>query len=66
MAALLIPLDFFAYYISGGFPPGSGPTVWLAASLVCLGAYLLAAYWLQAAFLAIWWRWPWAAWGWRG
>lgn len=50
VAALLIPLDFFAYYISGGFPPGSGPTVWLAASLVCLGAYLLAAYWLQATF----------------
>ena len=50
VAALLIPLDFFAYYISGGFPPGSWPTVWLAASVVCLGVYLLVATLLQAAF----------------
>lgn len=50
VAALLIPLDFYAYYISGGFPPGSWPTVWLVASVVCLGAYLLVAYLWQALF----------------
>jgi len=50
VAALLIPLDFYAYYISGGFPPGSWPTVWLVASVVCFGVYLLVAYLLQATF----------------
>ena len=50
VAGLLIPLDFYAFYISGGFPPDSWPTVWLAASVVCLGAYLLVAVLLQAEF----------------
>ncbi|MFO7683507.1 MAG: hypothetical protein R6X34_26030, partial [Chloroflexota bacterium] len=50
VAALLIPLDFYAYYISGGFPADSWPTVWLVTSVVCLGVYLLAAALLQAAF----------------
>ncbi|MBE2221882.1 MAG: hypothetical protein IAF02_10095 [Anaerolineae bacterium] len=50
VAALLIPLDFYAYYISGGFPPGSWPTVWLVASLVCLAVYVVVAYLLQATF----------------
>ncbi|MCB0034188.1 MAG: DUF2157 domain-containing protein, partial [Anaerolineales bacterium] len=39
VASLLVPLDFYTYYISGGFPEGSWPTVWLVASAVCLVAY---------------------------
>ncbi|MCB8982310.1 MAG: hypothetical protein H6659_00635 [Ardenticatenaceae bacterium] len=50
VGSLLIPLDFYAFYISGGFPAGSWPLVWLLTSLVCLGAYLLTAVWLQATF----------------
>ncbi len=50
VGSLLIPLDFYAFTISGGFPPASWPWVWLAASAVCLGAYLLTAVLLQATF----------------
>ena len=51
VAALLIPLDFVAYYISGGFPPGSWPTIWLIGSVVCLVAYALITYFIHAVFL---------------
>lgn len=51
VAALLIPLDFVAYYISGGFPPGSWPTIWLIASVVCLVAYALITTFIHAVFL---------------
>ena len=51
VAALLIPLDFIAYYISGGFPPGSWPTIWLIGSVVCLVAYAFITYVIHAVFL---------------
>lgn len=50
VASLLVPLDFYAFYLSDGFPPGSWPIIWLVASLVCLAAYLATAVWLQAPF----------------
>jgi hypothetical protein len=50
VGSLLVPLDFYAFYISGGFPSESWPMVWLAGSLICLAAYLLTAYLLQANF----------------
>ena len=50
VASFLVPLDFLVYYLSGGFPSQSWPTVWLAASLVCLGLYLLMTISLQAEF----------------
>ncbi|HRQ37140.1 MAG TPA: hypothetical protein PLD25_04395 [Chloroflexota bacterium] len=50
VASLLVPLDFYAFYLSDGFPPGSWPLIWFIASLVCLAAYLVTAVWLQAAF----------------
>lgn len=50
VGSLLIPLDFYAYYLSGGFPPDSGPAIWLVGSLVCLVAYLIIAFLLQAEF----------------
>lgn len=50
VGSLLVPLDFYAFYLSGGFPPGSWPQVWLLASAVCLGAYVLTTYLIQAEF----------------
>ncbi|MCB8923880.1 MAG: hypothetical protein H6662_20060, partial [Ardenticatenaceae bacterium] len=50
VASLLVPLDFVAFYISGGFPAGSWPQVWLAASIVCLLLYSVVALLLQAEF----------------
>ncbi|MCB8942802.1 MAG: hypothetical protein H6658_03390 [Ardenticatenaceae bacterium] len=50
VASFLVPLDFLVYYLSGGFPAHSWPTVWLAASTVCLGLYLLLTVSLQAEF----------------
>ncbi len=50
VGSLLVPLDFYAFYLSGGFPPGSWPIIWLVASAVCLAAYLVTAVWLQAPF----------------
>ena len=54
VAALLIPLDFFAYTISGGFPPGSWPTVWLVGfgglfGRLCAGGLFAASgvFWLS-------------------
>jgi hypothetical protein len=50
VASLLVPLDFYTFYISGGFPAGSWPTVWLVASAVCLVAYTATALALRAEF----------------
>ena len=50
VASLLVPLDFYTFYISGGFPEGSWPTVWLVASAVCLVAYTATALALRAEF----------------
>ena len=50
VASLLVPLDFLAFYLSGGFPQESWRWVWLGGSLICLAAYLLATYAIQAEF----------------
>lgn len=50
VGSLLVPLDFAVYYLSGGFPAGSWPAIWLIASAVCLVAYLVTAVQLQAEF----------------
>jgi hypothetical protein len=50
VASLLIPLDFYALYLFGGFPREFWPEIWLVASVVSLGAYLLASYFIQADF----------------
>ena len=50
VASLLVPLDFYAFYISGGFPPDSWPWVWVLASAVCLVAYLISTFLIEAEF----------------
>jgi cbb3-type cytochrome oxidase subunit 3 len=50
VGSLLLPLDFYAFYLSGGFPPDSWPQVWLLASAVCLVVYLLVVAIIQAEF----------------
>ncbi|GIK57155.1 MAG: hypothetical protein HND44_20515 [Chloroflexi bacterium] len=50
VGSLLVPLDFYAFCLSGGFPPASWPYIWLVASAVCLVAYLVTAVLLQAPF----------------
>jgi hypothetical protein len=49
-ASLLVPLEVYAIYLSGGFPPERWPEVWWGASLLCLAAYTLTAYLIQAGF----------------
>jgi len=49
--SLLVPVDFYAIYLSGGiFPPEAWAEVWLIASTVCLGAYVITAVALRAEF----------------
>jgi len=49
--SLLVPVDFYAIYLSGGiFPPEAWAEVWLAASAVCLVVYTLTAVMLHAEF----------------
>lgn len=50
VGSLLVPLDFYAIYLTKGFPQERWPQMWLLASVVCLGAYLLTTYLAQAAF----------------
>ncbi|MFO7539888.1 MAG: DUF2157 domain-containing protein, partial [Chloroflexota bacterium] len=50
VGSLLLPLDFYAFYLSGGFPADSWPQVWLLASVVCLVAYSLVGLLIQAEF----------------
>jgi hypothetical protein len=50
VGSLFVPFDFYAFYLSGGFPRESWPQVWLLASLVCLVIYLLTTYLIQAEF----------------
>jgi len=49
--SLLVPLDFYAIYLGGGFA-GYATTeqVWLLASAVCLAAYLATAWVIEAEF----------------
>jgi len=49
--SLLVPVDFYAIYLSGGiFPREAWGEVWLAASVVCLAAYTITAVVLRAEF----------------
>lgn len=49
--SLLVPVDFYAIYLSGGiFPPEAWAEVWLIASAVCLGAYVITVTALRAEF----------------
>ncbi|MGB0385836.1 MAG: hypothetical protein ACPGWR_13530 [Ardenticatenaceae bacterium] len=50
IASLLVPLDFYAFYLSGGLPQDRWPEIWLVASLVCLIVYTIATYSIQAPF----------------
>jgi hypothetical protein len=49
--SLLTPVDFYAIYLSSGvFPRAAWAEVWLFASLVCLGVYVITAAALRAEF----------------
>ncbi len=50
IGSLLVPIDFYAIYLSGGFPREAWPQVWLAVSVLCLVAYLFTALRIQAQF----------------
>ncbi len=47
VASLLVPLDFYAIYLSGSLPAERWPEVWLVASAVCLVVYLLTVLLLR-------------------
>ncbi len=49
--SLLVPVDFYAIYLSGGiFPPEAWAEVWLIASVVCLLVYTFTAALVRAEF----------------
>ncbi len=49
--SLLMPLDFYAVYLGGGFAPYATPEqVWLFASAFCLAAYVATAWVIEAEF----------------
>lgn len=50
IGSLLVPIDFYAIYLSGGFPREAWPEVWLGVSLLCCAAYLFTALRIQARF----------------
>ncbi len=50
IGSLLVPIDFYAIYLSGGFPRDAWPQVWLGVSLLCWGAYLFTALRIQSQF----------------
>ena len=50
VGALLVPLDIYALYLSGLFPDGSFPWLWLTGSTACLVLYLLVGWQLQTPF----------------
>ncbi len=50
-ASLLVPVDFYAVYLSGGiFPKEAWAEVWWLASAVCLVAYSLTVWAVRAEF----------------
>ena len=64
---LLVPVDFYAIYLSGGiFPREAWAEVWLIASAVCLVAYTITAMTLRVAgrLTSPAWRWR-SIGGWR-
>ena len=50
IGSLLVPIDFYTIYLSGGFPREAWPQVWLGVSILCLVAYLFTALRIQAQF----------------
>jgi hypothetical protein len=50
VASLLVPLDFYAFYLSGGFLDLPWRDFWLLTSAVCFCAYTLTVYLIQAEF----------------
>jgi hypothetical protein len=50
IGSLLVPIDFYTIYLSGGFPHEAWPQVWLGASILCFVAYLFTALRIQAQF----------------
>jgi len=50
IGSLLVPIDFYTIYLSGGFPREAWPQVWLAVSILCFVAYLFTALRIQAEF----------------
>ncbi len=49
--SLLVPLDFYAFYLGGGFTPYATPEqVWFLTSVVCLLAYLVTVWAIEAEF----------------
>ena len=50
IGSLLVPIDFYAIYLSGGFPREAWPQVWLGVSILCFVAYLFTALRTQAEF----------------
>jgi hydrogenase-4 membrane subunit HyfE len=49
-ASMLVPIEVYAIYLSGGFPRERWAEVWWGASLACLLAYFLTTYLIQAEF----------------
>lgn len=50
IGSLLVPIDFYTIYLSGGFPREAWPQVWLGVSILCFVAYLFTALRAQAEF----------------
>ena len=50
IGSLLVPIDFYTIYLSGGFPREAWPQVWLGVSALCFVAYLFTALRIQAQF----------------
>jgi len=49
--SLLVPLDFYAVYLGGGFVPyATAEQVWLLTSAVCLAAYLATVWAIETEF----------------
>jgi hypothetical protein len=49
-ASMLVPIEIYAIYLSGGFPRERWAEVWWGASLACSLAYVLTTYLIQAEF----------------
>ncbi|KPJ48412.1 MAG: hypothetical protein AMJ38_05405, partial [Dehalococcoidia bacterium DG_22] len=50
IGSLLVPIDFYAIYLGGGFPREAWPQVWLGVSVLCFVAYLFTVLRIQAEF----------------
>ncbi|KPJ48251.1 MAG: hypothetical protein AMJ38_05730 [Dehalococcoidia bacterium DG_22] len=50
IGSLLVPIDFYTIYLSGGFAREAWPQVWLGVSVLCFVAYLFTTLRVQAEF----------------